>query len=83
MAHMERYYESFLKAGNLSPVREEYNQRLAGFGGQVKILGDGTELIGVSRGITEMGQLIVELSDGSRKEVISGEVSVRGLYGYV
>lgn len=83
MAQMEIYYKKFLETGNLSLVREEYNRRLAGLGNQVKILGDGTELIGISRGITDMGQLIVECSDGSKREVLSGEVSVRGLYGYI
>ncbi len=83
MAFMKKYYEKFLETQDLSLVKEEYNQRLAGLGEQVKILRDKTECIGISRGITKTGQLIVEYSDGSKEEVFSGEVSVRGLYGYV
>lgn len=83
MLYMEKYYGNFLKTGNLSSVKEEYNKKLAGFGNQVKILSDKEELIGISHGITKTGQLIVEFPDGSRREVLSGEVSVRGLYGYV
>ncbi len=83
MAFMKKYYEKFLETQDLSLVKEEYNQRLAGLGEQVKVLRDKTECIGISRGITKTGQLIVEYSDGSKEEVFSGEVSVRGLYGYV
>ena len=31
----------------------------------------------------EKGELVVTLPDGTKKNIISGEVSVRGLYGYV
>ena len=37
---------------------------------------------GVARGIDKEGSLIVEI-DGKEKKIVSGEVSVRGLYGYV
>lgn len=83
MEHLERYYEQFLLTENLSFVQEEYNRKLAGIHEQVKVLGETEDMVGISRGITEKGELIVELSDGSRKEVMSGEVSVRGLYGYI
>lgn len=37
----------------------------------------------ISRGIDDRGALLVESKDGSVIRVTSGEVSVRGLYGYV
>lgn len=37
---------------------------------------------GVAKGIDKTGALLVEV-DGQTKRVVSGEVSVRGLYGYV
>jgi BirA family biotin operon repressor/biotin-[acetyl-CoA-carboxylase] ligase len=37
---------------------------------------------GRAAGINEKGALLVETMDG-RKQVDSGEVSVRGIYGYV
>lgn len=83
MEHLERYYEQFLQTENLSFVQEDYNRKLAGIHEQVKVLGETEDMVGISRGITETGELIVELPDGSRKEVMSGEVSVRGLYGYI
>ena len=38
---------------------------------------------GVALDIDEDGALIVELPDGTRQIVNSGEVSIRGMYGYV
>ena len=41
------------------------------------------EYTGISHGINTTGELIVEKEDGSIVNVYAGEVSVRGLYGYV
>ena len=38
---------------------------------------------GIARGIDKEGALLVEQEDGTIKKVVSGEVSVRGIYGYV
>ncbi|MBR3769858.1 MAG: biotin--[Lachnospiraceae bacterium] len=38
--------------------------------------------VGISRGIDAEGNLLVE-TEGVVKKVYAGEVSVRGLYGYV
>lgn len=82
MEQIERYYDKFLEREDLSLMQKEYNKKLAGINGQVKIMEDEKELVGISRGITKTGELIVEF-DGSRREIVSGEVSVRGLYGYI
>ena len=52
-------------------------------GRQVKILSPQGAWTGVSLGIDREGQLLVEKPDGSMETVVSGEVSVRGVYGYV
>ena len=49
---------------------------------QVRILDPKEPFTGISRGITEKGELIVTAENGT-KLVSSGEVSVRGIYGYV
>ena len=41
------------------------------------------EAQGTALGITDKGELMVRMDDGEIKEVTSGDVSVRGLYGYV
>ena len=38
---------------------------------------------GICRGIDKEGELLVEDQEGQIKTVRSGEVSVRGIYGYV
>ena len=47
------------------------------------MLAPGGDYNGISHGINDAGELIVELADGTIREVNSGEVSVRGIYGYV
>lgn len=81
---LEFYYEQFLECQDLSFLLENYNKKLVNFDRQVKVLGsDGeTEFTGIAKGIKKEGELLVETENGL-VEVCSGEVSVRGLYGYV
>ncbi|MBP5198214.1 MAG: biotin--[acetyl-CoA-carboxylase] ligase, partial [Lachnospiraceae bacterium] len=60
-----------------------YNKRLVSMDKEVKVLDPHGEYCGISRGIDNMGRLVVECGDGTVKNVDAGEVSVRGLYGYV
>ena len=78
----EYYYDKFLQRMDLSLLMEEYNEELVNRGRQVKVMTPGDSYAGVSRGINEKGELLVETEDGIHK-VMSGEVSVRGIYGYV
>lgn len=79
----EEYYEAFLEAGDLSTLREEYNTLLVSMDREVKVLDPKGEYTGIARGIDDTGELLVELADGTVTQVYAGEVSVRGLYGYV
>ena len=49
----------------------------------VRVLAGENSYTGIARGIDESGCLLVEREDGSVDTVMSGEVSVRGIYGYV
>ncbi len=82
MFFFEQYYECFVQTHDLSALREQYEAHLAGIGREVRVLDPKGEYTGVSKGITDSGELIVEKEDGTRVEVYAGEVSVRGLYGY-
>lgn len=79
----EEYYGKYLQTEDLSLLAEAYNALLAGLGGRVKVLAPKGEYTGISRGINRLGELLVEREDGTVTEVMSGEVSVRGIYGYV
>lgn len=81
--HFERYYETFINARSLEPLVEEYNALLVNVGKQVRIIEEGSEKIFTAVGINAAGELIVEDDNHVRRTIRSGEVSVRGLYGYV
>ena len=83
MEQFDRCYALFEKTQDVSLLREEYNALLAGTGGQVRVLEPGNEYTGISHGIDEKGDLLVEREDGTIQPVYAGEVSVRGIYGYV
>ena len=83
MKRFEHYYERFLLSGDFSELKEEYEGMLVNLGREVLVLAPAGEYKGICRGIDNKGQLLVELGDGSKKTVLSGEVSVRGIYGYV
>jgi len=82
MEAFEDCYDVFLKQGNLSGLRAEYEDMLVSRGKEVRVLDPAGEFSGVSEGINENGELLVRISDGSIKAIYAGEVSVRGLYGY-
>lgn len=83
MGAFEEYYQVFERTADLSGLMEEYNRRSANLGKQVTVLDPAGEYRGEALGIDSQGSLLVRLPDGKVRQVISGEVSVRGIYGYV
>ena len=64
-------------------LMDSYRARCVTLGKQVQILRLDTVRPGKALDIDDDGALLVELPDGSREFVSSGEVSVRGMYGYL
>lgn len=83
LRHFEKNYELFLKSGDLSGLQADYNKLLVNRGQDVRVLEPGHEYEARAEGISETGELIVTLPGGEKRRVFSGEVSVRGIYGYV
>lgn len=83
MESFEKYYETFLQTEDLSGAQESYNSLLVNAGEKVKVLEPGNEYEALALGINKTGELVVRLPDGQEKEIYAGEVSVRGVYGYV
>ncbi len=83
LGRFEALYEVFLETGDLRGLREEYNSLLVNCGKEVRIIGKEQEERMLAVGIDDSGRLIVEHGNGQRETVLAGEVSVRGLYGYV
>lgn len=61
----------------------EYEAACVTVGKQVQVLCGGKRRSAFAEGIDEDGSLLVRWEDGSRGVVAAGEVSVRGMYGYV
>lgn len=83
MKAFEKYYETFLETLDMSGLLEDYNRLLVNRGKEVRVLDPKGEFTGISRGINRLGELLVERSDGNVEPVYAGEVSVRGIYGYI
>ncbi|MCI8416536.1 MAG: biotin--[acetyl-CoA-carboxylase] ligase [Lachnospiraceae bacterium] len=80
--YFERDYQVFLQTEDLSGLVEDYTERLVNCGRQVQVMDPGKEYTGIARGINSRGELLVEV-DGETRQVYAGEVSVRGIYGYI
>ena len=76
------YYDIFIKSGNMAGLVNEYNDNCINVGRVVRARDLIEDIDGVALGISDKGELVISTGQGKRF-VSSGEVSVRGLYGYV
>lgn len=77
----EALYREFLQDG-FEAIYERYSNLCINIGKEVRLIRNGFEVIGIAHGISPEGGLIVETEEGVFT-VTTGEVSVRGIYGYV
>lgn len=78
----KKYYNIFIETQDMTGLREEYENHLANRGNHVRIEAQEDSYEAVAKGINNHGELIVEV-DGVERIIRTGEVSVRGIYGYV
>ena len=87
LKYIEEYfmqaYTTFEKEQNLSFLKADYEGMLINVNKQVKVLDPSGEYLAVAKGINDKGHLLVTKEDDVLVEVYAGEVSVRGIYGYV
>ena len=76
-------YDRFAEAGDLEFLQDAYNAILVNKNREVCILEPENEYTAYAYGINPNGELVVRLEDGTERNVYAGEVSVRGLYGYI
>ncbi|MBO5373527.1 MAG: biotin--[acetyl-CoA-carboxylase] ligase [Lachnospiraceae bacterium] len=81
-AFFEQEYAVFCEKEDMSTLLKEYNAYLVNRHKQVRILDPKEPFEGKALGINARGELLVDVC-GEEKKVSSGEVSVRGIYGYV
>lgn len=82
LAEFEYFYEQYMQTLDMSLMLEEYNKYLLNLDKQVRVLDPQGAYEGIARGINSTGELLVE-REGELIAINSGEVSVRGIYGYV
>ena len=83
MSRFEYFYSLFTRTGDLSLLKDSYEGMLVNRGRTVRVLSPGCEYDGTAEGITDMGELLVRRECGTVEKVYAGEVSVRGMLGYV
>ena len=84
-AVVRAFLEAFERVDALSDaaLMEEYRARSATLGRRVRVIAADREFTGTALRVTPSGSLVVERDGGGREEVLAGDVSVRGLMGYV
>ena len=82
--HFEENYSLFTQTQDFSKLHDAYEQGLVNKGRSVHVLDPRTPFTGTAVGINMQGELLVQPDDGSAvRTIASGEVSVRGVQGYV
>lgn len=79
----EPYYMAYKEAPTLEMILPAYKRYCITLADKVKIIDSIKEYIATPLDISIDGSLIVKTEDGEEKTIFSGEVSVRGIYGYV
>ena len=67
----------------MTPILDRYNELMINRGKAVRVLEPGNEYEALATGISPSGELLVVKDGKELRRVYAGEVSVRGLYGYV
>ena len=81
MNEFEELYDIF-KTQGFGAIRDEYASRCATLDKEVRLIRNNEEVTAYAYGISPNGELLIETDEG-QFFVRSGEVSVRGMYGYV
>lgn len=79
----ETYYNQIMQANSFSVMKQEYEDYLINMDQEVIVLDPKGEYGGRCLGVSPNGGLLVQTDQDGVKEITSGEVSVRGIYGYI
>ncbi|MQN02056.1 MAG: biotin--[acetyl-CoA-carboxylase] ligase [Lachnospiraceae bacterium] len=81
--HFLKHYEIFkANGGSLEGILDSYNSRLANKNKRVRVVHQVHDFEGIALEMDPNGRLLIKKDDGTITAVDSGEVHVRGLYGY-
>jgi BirA family biotin operon repressor/biotin-[acetyl-CoA-carboxylase] ligase len=82
-ALMEALYEMDRALYQTEPMMQAYRGRCITIGKEISLIQGDAISHGTALDVDAQGALVVRFRDGTVKTVSSGEVSVRGMYGYV
>ncbi len=82
LRELDKIY-SLILAGRQEKILQMWREHSVTIGKEVRFMLRDMEYTGTAVDITRDGKLSVECSDGTRRDLYSGEVSVRGIYDYV
>ncbi len=83
LRELENIYLNYIDTGDSKGIIDYIVDHSATIGNRVKVIGVNTHLEGMAIGLSDNGALLVMLDDGRIEKVMSGDVSVRGMDGYV
>lgn len=79
----EKLYDELILEEKIDTSIKICRENSALIGKEVRIIERNKEVIATALDLSEDGKLVVQYKDGRIDEIISGEISVRGLEGYV
>ncbi|KPU26613.1 biotin--acetyl-CoA-carboxylase ligase [Caloranaerobacter sp. TR13] len=80
--NFEGFYNELIKYGSIKTSIEICREASILLGREIKIITNKGERKAKAIDITDQGELLIE-ENGQIKKLVSGEISVRGIYGYV
>ncbi len=83
LAVFEDLDNRYLKTGDFSEILNEYKEKCITLGRTVRVTGPTEAFEGTAVDLTDDFELIVETKSGESRKVFSGDVSVRGIAGYI
>ena len=82
-SYSKNNFNNYINKENMSDLKSEYEHNMVNLGKEVVVINSDAQFEGVARGINDSGELLIQDESGRIICVRSGEVSVRGIYGYV
>lgn len=77
------YFLDAIQAGGFPAIAEEYRKRMLPAGTEVVIIDGDEHRRGRIEGVEDAGGLLVRLENGEIERIVSGEITLRGVGGYV
>jgi BirA family biotin operon repressor/biotin-[acetyl-CoA-carboxylase] ligase len=81
--YFEKYYQEYFLGNNFKEIVRISKEKSILLSKEVRIISRDTTYEAKVLDITEEGHLLIEKKDGTKEEIYSGEVSVRGKNGYI